>query len=320
MSFLLKVIWACLVTTLSLGPVGEFFLGLFGNIFVARVVVIAAVGFGPMLFPLGNGKLFFFIWGFLGSFLMLDRRDADKLTYLLVAWGPLISIAAVSEWLRIRRDRGYSKGESVLRDKSGRMADWTFTADGLEFAVDFTAGELRVRARHAKWSDATFVSNEGPVTLMRPLLECSFQFDAVKKTEHRGTITYAYGTTYSGESIRVAVPQEGYTDEYATGEIRMVIDHAPVEWKVVDESVSRWSDDSLQFRGRVERRSGKRNITVTLGPLPKEISAKLQAQWQSSVEPKIAELESDLKSRLLADAKAVAVANFSRAEQARAGA
>lgn len=320
MSMLLKVVWGCLVTALSLSPVGEVFLGLFGNIFVVSVVVIAVVGFGPVLFPMGNLKLFFFIWGFLGSFLLLERRDVDKLNYLLLAWGPLISIAAVTEWLRIRRDGGYSKGKSVLRDNSGRMADWTFTADGLEIAIDFNARELRVRARRAQWFDATFTTHEGPVALVRPLLECSFQFDAVKKTEYRGTVAYSYGTTASGESVRMSVPQEGYKDEYATGEIRMEIAHGPAEWKVVDKSVSRWSDDSLKFRGRVERRSGKRNITVKLGPIPKDISAKLQAQWKSSVEPKIAELESDLKSRLLADAEAVAVDEFLRAEQARAGA
>lgn len=320
MRLLLRVIWGCLITAVSLSAVGEVFLGLFGDVWVSKVVFIAAVGFGPLLFPLERLKLLCFFWGFLGSFYLLGRYPpAEGLAYLLVAWGPLIFVVAGGGWNRVRRDMGFSKGESVLRDKRGRMADWTFTADGLEIAVDLAAGELRVRARCAQWSDASSSFNTGPVTLTRPLLECSFQFDAVKKTEHRGTLTNVYGRTYNGEPICVSVPQPGHSSEYATGEMRMVIDHRSTEWRVAQDYVLRWRDDSLRYHGRVERTSGSRNITVELGPLPKDVSAELQAQWESSAKPKIATLEAAFKSSLLAKAETVAVDKFLLDEKARAG-
>lgn len=150
MLLLLQVVWGCLVMALSLSAVGEVVLGLFGNVWVSRVVFIATAGFGSLLFPLGSLKLFCFLWGFLGSFYLLGRHaPAEGMAYLIAAWCPLIFIAVIDEWNRVRRDMGFSKGESALRDKSGRMADWIFTADGLQIAVDLTAGELRVRARRA---------------------------------------------------------------------------------------------------------------------------------------------------------------------------
>lgn len=320
MRLLLRVIWGCLITAVSLSAVGEVFLGLFGNVWVSKVVFIAAVGFGPLLFPLGRLKLLCFFWGFLGSFYLLGRYPpAEGLAYLLVAWGPLIFVVAGGGWNRVRRDMGFSKGESVLRDKTGRVADWTFTADGLEIAVDLAAGELRVRARRAQWSDASSSFNTGPVTLTRPLLECSFQFNAVKKTEHRGTLTNVYGRTISGDSICVSVPQPGHSIEYATGEMRVVVDHRSTEWRVAQDYVLRWGDGSLRYHGRVERTSGARNISVELGPLSKDVSAKLLAQWESLATPKIAALEAAFKSSLLAKAETVAVDKFLLDEKARAG-
>jgi hypothetical protein len=320
MRLLVRVVWGCLITALSLSAVGEVVLGLFGNVWVSRVVFIAAVGFGPLLFPLGSLKLLCFFWGFLGSFYLLGRYPpAGGMAYLLAAWGPLIAVAAADRWSRGRRDMGFSKGESVLRDKSGRMADWTFQADGLEIAVDLAAGELRVRARRAHWSDASSSFNEGPVTLIRPLLECSLGFSEVVKTEHRGTLANVYGRTISGESICVSVPQPGHSIEYATGEMRVVIDHRSTEWRVAQDYVLRWGDGSLRYHGRVERTPGARNISVELGPLPKDVSAKLLAQWESSATPKIAALEAVFKSSLLAKAETVAVDNFLLDEKARAG-
>lgn len=320
MRLLLRVVWGCMITALSLSAVGEVLLGQLGNVWVSRVVFISIAGFGPLLFPLGSLKLLCFFWGFLGSFYLLGRYPPmEGLAYLLVAWGPLIFVAVVDGWNRVRRDMGFSKGESVLRDKSGRMADWTFTADGLEIAVDLTAGELRVRARRARWTDASLSVNDGPVTLTRPLLECSCHFDAVIKTEHRGSLVNVYGRTLSGESICLPVPQPGHSVEHATGEMRMVIEHFPTEWKLLSDYVFRWSDDSFRYQGRVERWPGVREIKVELGPLPKEVSAKLRAQWESSAKPKIAELEAALKSRMLARAETVAMDKFLREEKARAG-
>jgi len=320
MSVLLRAAWGCMFAVLSLSPVGDVLLRLFGNNIVSKVVVIAAVGFGPLLFPLGSLKLLYFLWGFLGSFYLLGRHDpAQGLAYVLVAWGPLIFVAAGGGWIRVRRDKGFGKGESVLRDKSGHMADWTFTADGLEIAVDLTAGELRVRARRAQWSDASSSFNEGPVTLIRPLLECSLRFSEVVKTEHRGTLANVYGRTYSGEPISVSVPQPGHSIEYETGEVRMVIDHLSTEWRMAQDYVLRWGDGSLRYHGRVERMSGARNIQVELGPLPKDVSAKLQAQWESTAKPKIVALEATFKSSLLAKAETVAVDKFLLDEKARAG-
>lgn len=320
MPLLLRVVWGCLITALSLSAVGEVILGLFGNVLVSRVIFIAAVGFGPLLFPLGSLKLLCYFWGVFGSFYLLGGYPpTEGLAYLLVAWGPLIFVVAGGGWNRVRRDMGFSKGESVLRDKRGRMADWTFTADGLEIAVDLAAGELRVRARRARWSDASSSFNEGPVTLIRPLLECSLGFSEVVKTEHRGALANVYGRTYNGEPICVSVPQPGHSSEYATGEMRMVIDHRSTEWRVAQDYVLRWRDDSLRYHGRVERTSGSRNITVELGPLPKDVSAELQAQWESSAKPKIATLEAAFKSSLLAKAETVAVDKFLLDEKARAG-
>ena len=220
---------------------------------------------------------------------------------------------------RVRRDKGFGKAESVLRDKAGRMADWTFEADGLEIAVDLAAGELRVRARRAQWSDVSSSFNEGPVNLIRPLLECSVGFSKVVKTEHRGTLANVYGRTYSGESISVSVPQPGHSIEYETGECRMVIEHCSTEWKVKQDYVLRWGDGSLRYHGRVERTAGARNIKVELGPLPKDVSAELLAQWESSAKPKIAALEATFKSSVLAKAETVAVDKFLLDEKARAG-
>lgn len=320
MRFLLRVVWGCLITAVSLSAVGEVILGLFGNVWVSRVVFIAAVGFSPLLFPLGSLKLLCFLWGFLGSFYLLGRHvPAEGLAYLLVAWGPLIFVAAIDGWERVRSDMGFSKGESVLRDKSGRMADWTFTADGLEIAVDLLAEELRVRARRARWTDASLSVNDGPVTLTRPLLECSCHFDAVMKTEHRGSLANVYGRTYNGEPICVSVPQPGHSVEHATGEMRFVIEHFPTEWKLSSDYVLRWSDDSLRYQGRVERLPGVRKIKVELGPLPKDVSTKLRAEWESSAKPKISAIEAALKSSMLAKAETVAIDRYLLDEKAQAG-
>lgn len=320
MSVLLRAAWGCLFAALMLSSLGDVFWRLLGDSFAWRIVAIAAVGFGPLLFPLGSLKLLCFLWGFLGSFYLLGRHDpAQGLAYLLVAWGPLIFVAAAGGWNRVRRDKGFGKGASVLRDKAGRMADWTFTADGLEIAVDLAAGELRVRARRAQWSDASSSFNEGPVTLIRPLLECSVAFSKVVKTEHRGTLANVYGRTYSGEPISVSVPQPGHSIEYETGEMRVVIDHRSTDWTVKQDYVLRWGDGSLRYHGRVERTTGARDIKVELGPLPKDVSAELQAQWESSAKPKIAALEATFKSSLLAKSETVAVDKFLLDEKARAG-
>lgn len=318
MSVLLRAAWGCLFVALSLSTVGEVFWRSLSDGLVWRVVLIATVGFGPLLFPIGNVKFLCYVWGFLGSFLLLEQYYVDATNYVLVAWGPLMLVTVGGEWLRVRRDMGFSKGESVLCDQTGRRADWTFQADGLEIAVDLAARELRVRARRARWYDASFSANDGPVTLRRPLLECAFELQEVQKTEYRGTVANVYGRTYSGESLCVSVPQEGYAVEYMTGEVCLVIAHSPAEWQVSNDRVSRWIDNSLQYHGRVERKAGGRDITVELGPLPKDVSAKLRTQWKSAAEPQIAALEATFKSSLLAEAEAAAMDTFLRAERARA--
>lgn len=287
-----------------------------GDSLAWRVGIIAVVGFGPALFPLGRGKVLGFAWGIAASFALLGQPGLDAPTYLLAAWGPLILSTAIGEWQRARRDMGFSKGKSVLRDINGRAADWTFEADGLEIAMDFVHQELRIRARRARWFDESFQSTQGPVTLIRPLLECAFQWREVKKTEHHGTVAYAYGTTHSGESVRMPVPQEGYSTEYATGEYHLGIDHRATDWKLEGNYVLRAADGSLQYHGRVERKAGKRDITVDLGPLSKDVSAKLRAHWASTVEPRIAELEAAFKASRLAEAEAVAKDQYMRDESA----
>jgi hypothetical protein len=316
MNWLLRSAWGCLFTVFLLSKGSGVLWRMFGDTLAWRVGVIAVLGFGPALFPLGRGKVLGLVWGLAASFVLLGQPGLDAPTYLLAAWGPLILSTAIGEWMRARRDMGFSKGNSVLRDQTGRAADWTFEADGLEIAMDFAHQELRIRARRARWFDESFKSTQGPVTLIRPLLECSFQWREVKKTEHLGTVAYAYGTTHSGESVRMSVPQEGYSTEYATGEYHLGIDHCATDWQLGSNYVSRSADGSLQYHGRVERKLGKRDITVDLGPLSKDVSAKLRAQWASKVEPKIAELDASFKASRLAEAEAVAKDQYMRDESA----
>ena len=327
MLWIARVAWGCCVTycvwtgspiVASLGRMDRF----------SAWTLIVLVGWGPMLFPPTVPKVAKMAWGWAASIYLPNALNAlyyatgfqwPKPLYwplaLALAWGP-----AVFPWLaRARRSLAFWGGASALRDAAGRKADWTFSDDGLEIAIDLARRELRLRAKRARWREAGGDWNVGPVEMARPLLECSLRCDATMKTVYNQTGVQGAGMTANGQPVSVFVPTGGTISQAPTGRYTLSVEHREAAWKVVGGGVFRRHDGSLSHLGTLRKESlniGGPKLAVEMAGLPKRVGAKLAAAWGKDAAPKIAALQKSFEAELLAERKAADEDAFLRDERA----
>lgn len=322
-----RVAWGCYATyyiwtggplVASLGRMDRF----------SAWTFIVVCGWGPMLFPPTFPKVAKTAWGWAASIYLPNALNAiyystgfmwPKSLYwplaLTLAWGPLLL-----PWLlQASRSLAFWMGASVKRDRGGRKADWTFSDEGLEIAVDLANREFRLRAKRARWKERGGDWHVGPVDMTRPLLECSLRCDAITKTVYRQTGVQGSGMTADGMHVNVFVPTGGVSSEVPTGRYALRVAHHAATWEMVGGGVSRQHDGSLRHAGFLNKKTdftGGATLEVEMADLPKRVGSRLAAAWSSGAAPKIAELQKSFEAQLLAERKAAAEDAFLRDERA----
>lgn len=244
---------------------------------------IVLFGWGPMLFPLNLSKVVRAAWGWGVSILLpngfaalyaMTGVLAPPLLYWLllptVAWGPLLF-----PWLvRARRFLVFWAGPSALRDEAGRKADWTFSDDGLEIAVDLARREFRFRARLARWRDGGGEWHVSSVQMTRPLLECSLRCEAATRAVYRPTGFQGRGMTPDGQPVTMFVETGGSMSSVRTGRYILSVEHRESTWRIIGETVSRRHDGSLSYVGSLRKDASdlaKSKLSIEMADLPKRV-------------------------------------------------
>jgi len=282
----------------------------------------------PMLIPPTRGKIFkaFWAWAvfvYLPDALHALRSAAGVALPRPMYWPLALTLACgpiVLPWLaKARQSLQYWMGRSILRDGSGRKADWTFSDDGLEIAVDLANKEFRIRARSAKWKVEEGDYRVGPVDAAMPLLECSLHCAEETKTAHYRTGDMAMGMTPGGQPVSVLVNTGTYSKDVPTGRYGLIVTRYLANWEMYGGGVWRQHDGSLLNLGSVIKKSdfdGGSKLFVDIPDLPKRVGARLAKEWGEKAAPMIAEFQKAFEAALLAERKAEAEDAFLRDERA----
>lgn len=291
----------------------------YGSADVEAWSLIFAVGWTPMLLWPTRKKFARAAWAWCvfvclpGIISMLDQITGLGFPRAIY-WPLAVTLACgtiLRSWLiEARKMVAFGMGDSVLRDRSGRKADWTFRHDGLEIAVDLVKRELRMRARSADWKAAGGEWRSGSIEMNRPLLECSLSCHAVKKWVHQTTTATATGMTSGGELVNLTVPTGGIVVEQMTGRYHLKVQHEKTRWH--------GSLDNCDYISK-SRDTGDPELSISMPDLPKHAGKRVAEEWSTKVGPMIAALEKTFKTELIAQHRAAAEEAFLHNERAAVG-
>jgi hypothetical protein len=320
-----RLAWGCFVTYFIASRSAIFLPYMPGN--VAAWSLIIVIGWTPMLLWPTRAKIAKAAWAWCvlvclpSIVLMLSMMTGQPFPEAM--YWPLAATLACGPILRswpikARKMIAFGMGASVLHDRSGRKADWTFRDDGLEIAVDLVRRELRMRARNADWKPAGGEWQTGAIEMNRPLLECSLDCHAVTKSVSQTTTATATGMTSGGEFVHMTVPTGSIVVQHLTGRYHLKVQHETIRWEWRSRGVVRQADGSLHNSGYISknRDTGNPELSIAMPDLPKRAGERLADEWSAKVAPMIAALEKTFEAELDAQHRAATEEAFLRNERA----